>query len=633
MQSLSNLEKNAASAAVAGQKLTRGRYILFLTITLLIPILIIGVIEATLRLVRPDGGLPLFVHARIVNGNYLVANQHVGERWFAGVANPPNPAPEMFAAEKPTRAFRVFVLGESATAGFPYPRNVMFSRLLRDVLRDVLPGDSVEVINLGIAATNSFAMLDVAKEVAAQHPDAVLIYAGHNEYYGALGTASRVSIPGGVGMVRLYLRLLRLRTVLALRNGIAAIRRKPGSQSDLEAASLMEVLARDRQIPLNSKPYHQGVRQFESNLEAIARVFRRNGTPVLIGSLASNLRDQPPFAAEANSSRGGARTAYDSAQAALGRGDSLTAKRLFIRARDLDVVRFRAPSEFNEVIRRVCTRTGAVYVPVAEDFASVSPGGVPGSNIFLEHVHPTRDGQALIGRVFFESLLRAGLLGQSVDTTRLRTWSDYARGMDLTPFDERIAFHITRTLQDRWPFVPVAKQYDYRGRYTPKDLLDSLAFAVSGGARWEIAKLHLGADYERRKQFDSAAAEYAGLARDAPLQDEPWLLIARALGLAGRQDEAEAALHRAVAIRPSAPAFRVLGVRAAQRRNIPEAISDFQQSLALDPAQPDVLYQLALTYGMSRNLPGARDAALRLAQVAPSYPGLPQLLAALGLRQ
>ncbi|HZE08307.1 MAG TPA: hypothetical protein VE110_06065 [Gemmatimonadaceae bacterium] len=613
--------------------MTRGRYFVFLTITLLIPFLIIGIIEGALRVARPDGGLPLFVPARIVNGNYLVANQHVGQRWFSGIANPPNPAPEMFAAEKPPGALRVFVLGESATAGFPYPRNVMFSRMLRDVFRDVLPGDSVEVINLGIAATNSFAMLDMAKEVAAQHPDAVLIYAGHNEYYGALGTASRVSIPGGVGVVRLYLRLLRLRTVLALRNGIAAIRRRPASQNDLEAASLMEVLARDREIPLNSPAYQEGVRQFESNLQAIATVFTRNGTPVLIGSLASNLRDQVPFAAQANSSPGGARSAYDSAAAALARGDSVRAKSLFTRARDLDVVRFRAPSEFNDVIRQVCSRTGAVYVPVAEAFASVSPGGVPGSNIFLEHVHPTRDGQALIGRVFFETLLRTGLRGRNFDTTRMRPWSDYARGMDLTPFDERIAYHITRTLQGRWPFVPVAQQIDYRGRYTPKDLLDSLAFAVSGGARWEIAKLQLGAAYERRKQYDSAAAEYAGLARDAPLQDEPWLLIARALGLGGRQDEAEAALRRAVAIRPSAPALRVLGVRAAQRRDIPLAISYFRQSLVLDPAQPDVLYQLALTYGMSRDIPGARDAALRLAQIAPSYPGLAQLLTTLGLRQ
>lgn len=598
------------------------------------PVLLFGAAEGMIRLLRPHGGLPLFVPAQFVRGNYLVASPTVGARWFAGIDHPPAPAPEMFALNKPGRAFRVFVLGESAAAGFPYPRNVTFSRFLRDALRDVLPGDSVEVINLGIAATNSFAMLDMAGEIADQDPDAVLIYAGHNEYYGALGTASRVAIPGGAGAVRLYLRLLRLRTVLALRNAISPVRALSGASSDsLEAASLMEVLGRDRQIPLQSPSYERGTRQFESNLESIVRVFRRQGVSVLIASVASNLRDQHPFAAAANSRPNGAVSAFERAGVALVRGDTTTAARLFASARDLDVVRFRAPSEFNDIVRNVSRRTGATYVPVAEAFADASPGGIPGANVFLEHVHPTRDGQALIGRVFLETMLRSALLGRSVDTTRLRPMGEYVRGMAMTPFDERIASHITRTLTSRWPFVPVERQVDYRAGYVPVDFLDSLAFAVSRGARWEVAKLGLAADYERRKQFDSAAAEYAGLARDAPLVEEPLRLMARALTLAGHNDEAETAMRRAVAINPSASALAALGFRAAQRREIPLAISLLQQSLALQPAQPNVLYQLTLAYGVSHDLPNARRTAIQLAQIAPEYPGLARLLATLGLRQ
>jgi tetratricopeptide (TPR) repeat protein len=274
-----------------------------------------------------------------------------------------------------------------------------------------------------------------------------------------------------------------------------------------------------------------------------------------------------------------------------------------------------------------------MYVPVAEAFAAASPGGASGSNIFLEHVHPTRAGQALVGRVFFESLLRSGLLGREADTTRLRSWNEYTRGTELTPFDERIAYHTTRTLKSRWPFVPVSQQVDYRGEYTPTSLLDSLAFAVSAGARWELAKLRLSGDYERRMQFDSALAEYAGLARDAPFNNEPWLLIARALGRAGRPADAESALRRAVAIRPTPEALNVLGRRAAQRRELPQAVSYFEQSLVLEPAQPEALYQLSLAYGMSRNIAAARETALRLSRIAPDYPKLPELLRALEFAQ
>lgn len=597
------------------------------------PLLVLGGIEAGLRLAKPDDGLSLFIRAPAVEGDYLVANRSVGERWFSGIDNPPAPAHELFAREKPKRGFRVFVMGESAAAGFPYPRNAEFSRLLADMLRDVLPRDSVEVINLAIAATNTFALLDMAEEVAAQHPDAVLIYAGQNEYYGALGAASRLTVPGGVTAVRFYMRLIRLRFVLALRNGIARVMSRKNPNGDLEAASLMEILARDRQIPLGGGRYEAGAHQFESNLEAICRFFKRKRVAVFVGSLASNLRDQPPFAANANAARGSADSTFAAGSAAFVAGDSTLADSLFTRARDLDVVRFRAPSEFNDIVTRVTTRTGAKYVPVAEAFVAASPGGAPGSNIFLEHVHPTRAGQALLGRVFFESLLSSGLLGRGADTTHLRPWNDYTRGTELTPFDERIAYHTTRTLKSRWPFVPVSQQRDYRGEYTPTSLLDSLAFAVSAGARWELAKLRLGGDYERRMQFDSAVAEYAGLARDAPFNSEPWLLTARALGRAGKRAEAETALRRAVAIRPTPAALNVLGTRAAQQREPSRAIPYFEQSLALEPAQPEILYQLSLAYGVTRNIAAARETALRLARIAPDYPRLPDLLRILGLQQ
>lgn len=606
------------------------RYALFLGITLLVPIVVLAGIEAGLRLAKPNGGLSLFIRAPAVGGDYLVANRRVGERWFSGIDNPPTPPHEFFAREKPAHGFRIFVMGESAAAGFPYPHNVEFSRLLGDVLRDVLPADSVEVINLAIAATNSFSIFDMAEEVAAQHPDAVLIYAGHNEYYGVLGSASRVAVPGGFTAVRLYLRLLHLRTVLALRNAIARVEAMGRKRNDdLEAASLMELLARDRQIPLGGDRYQAGARQFETNLESICRFFEKKSIPVFVGSLASNLRDQPPFAAASNDAPRAADSVFAAAQSAFASGDTLRADSLFSRARDLDVVRFRAPSEFNGIVRRVSSRTRAVYVPVAESFAAASPGGAPGSNIFLEHVHPTRDGQALIGRVFFESLLRSGLLGRSVDTTRLRPWSEYRTATTITPFDERIAYHTTRTLLSRWPFVPVSRQIDYRGSYIPTSLLDTLAFAVSAGEQWEVAKLRLGGDYERRMLFDSAAAEYAGLARDAPLSSEPLLLAARALGRAGRMGAAEAALTRAVAIRPTPVALNLLATRAAQRHDLQLAASYFEKSLAIAPAQPDALYQLSLVYGMARNTAAARQTARRLGEIAPLYPKLSALLKAL----
>src|SRR5437016_8390351 len=204
--------------------LTPARRRLFLAITLLSPLIALAAIEGILRLAWPGGAIPLFGRAPMGAGQYLIANPRVATRWFITEASPPNPLPEPFAATKPPNGFRVFALGESTTAGFPYPRNVSFPRLLHDALRDVLPDDSVEVVNLGIPATNSYALRDIAGDVIAQKPDAIVLYAGHNEYYGALGVGSTERLGGG-GFANALLALQRLRVVMALRNGVVALRR------------------------------------------------------------------------------------------------------------------------------------------------------------------------------------------------------------------------------------------------------------------------------------------------------------------------------------------------------------------------------------------------------------------------
>lgn len=608
------------------------KYWVFLAITLLTPFLLLGVVELVARVLWREGALPLFVTAPFGNGQYLVANRSVARRWFVHEKVPPAPMVEPFAARKPPDAFRLFVLGESSTAGFPYPRNGTFSRVLQDMLRDVLPNDSVEVINLGIAATNSYSIVDIAREVRQQSPDAVLIYAGHNEYYGALGVASTETVAGSSQLaVRVYLQLLRSRAVLAFRAALlkAGSRRRPAAAED--AASLMEALARDRGIALNGATYRAGVSQFERNLTSAARTFRDAGVPVFIASLTSNLRDQEPLVAPGNRGPERAEGAFLSARFALGAGDLTRAQALFERARDLDVVRFRAPGEFNEVVRRVAKATGAIYVPVAEVVARGAPAGVPGSEFFLEHVHPNRQGYAVIARVFFESIRDAGFLGRKPRLERLRLSEDYAHGMELTPLDDRIVLHTVRTLTLRWPFVRLNRQRDYRGGYRSQGLLDSLAFAVSRGASWEAAKLRMAAAYEARQQYDSAAAEYRGLARDAPLFEEPLSLLGRALLAAGHTEQAEGVFERALRLKPTPYAANTLASLALKRRDLPRGIALLRQSLSLEPGQPAALHQLSLAYGLAGDIANARATAVRLRQLSPGFPGLAQWLQSLGI--
>jgi lysophospholipase L1-like esterase len=605
-----------------------GRRALFLGITLALPLLLLLGVEVAIRLLRPSGGLPLFVTAPVGGGRYLSANPAVGRRYFSGTTSAPAPPREVFATEKPANGFRAFVLGESTTAGFPYPHNGTFSRVLQDALRDALTDDSVEVINLGIAATNSFTVADLAREVADQDPDVVIIYAGHNEYYGVLGAASTQGA-ATPALIRLSLWLQRARTYLAVRNLLTG--RGANAAAD-SAPSFMEVLARDQYVALGDARYLRGVQQFGDNLSRTLRHFRDRGIPVLVASLASNLRDQPPFAAPPNDAPDGARAIYTAARAALAAGDTAGARTLFVAARDADVVRFRAPTAFDSVVRAAATAAGATYVPVRERFDTAAHAGIPGAELFLEHVHPNRRGTVVIAQAFFDALRDAQFFGHTATGT-LQPWLLYEQRMALTPFDERVAEHTVRTLATRWPFVPASESRDYRGTYRPVDFADSLAFTVSrGGERWETAKLTLGQRLAAAGAYAAAAAEYAGLVRDLPLSELPLRMLARALAAGGRAAAADTVLQRALAVEPTAAAaFDLARIRLTEQR-VAEAIPLLEQATGLDPTHVAAWYQLSLAYGLTRNLALARSAAIRAARLNPAYPGLQGWMATIGVK-
>ncbi len=68
----------------------------------------------------------------------------------------------------------------------------------------------IEIINTAMTAVNTYTILDFMDEVIAQKPDAILIYAGHNEFYGALGVASMESLGKYPFFVRTFLQTTKI---------------------------------------------------------------------------------------------------------------------------------------------------------------------------------------------------------------------------------------------------------------------------------------------------------------------------------------------------------------------------------------------------------------------------------------
>ncbi len=82
-------------------------------------------------------------------------------------------------------------------------------------------------------------------------------------------------------------------------------------------------------------------------------------------------------------------------------GDYAGAREHYLRARDLDTLRFRADSRINDINRAVAASSAAELVDAEAVFSKASPNGIIGSELIYEHVHMTPQGNYLLARAMF----------------------------------------------------------------------------------------------------------------------------------------------------------------------------------------------------------------------------------------
>ena len=139
---------------------------------------------------------------------------------------------DMIKTRKEKQTFKIFVLGGSTAAGYPYFFNGTFPMILKKQLEQAFPARHIEMINLGMTAMNTFAVLDVMRDVMSYEPDAILIYAGHNEFYGAFGAASTESLGRYRPLILLYLQLNRFKLFHLMRNMVGAVKELVGKTAE-----------------------------------------------------------------------------------------------------------------------------------------------------------------------------------------------------------------------------------------------------------------------------------------------------------------------------------------------------------------------------------------------------------------
>ncbi|MEM6335318.1 MAG: GDSL-type esterase/lipase family protein [Bacteroidota bacterium] len=375
--------------------LTPGKRVAFSVFAVALPVLLLAGIEGVGRLA---GLAPERLPFEAVGEDERVLSPAFAERYFNGFSPAVPYTP--FAAEPARDTFRIVALGGSTTAGFPYQFYSGFPTRIGERLMQAMPSRQIEVINLAMTAVNSYTIWDLAPDVVALDPDVVVIYAGHNEYYGALGVGSTHNgWADAVSLKRLVLKLRRTVVYTLLERVLA------GGEADQEARTTMAGVVRDAEIGLDSDAYRAGIEQFEQNLSDTLQRFDQASIPVHIATVTSNLSGQAPLGESEQ-----ALEAYEAGNTALSQGNPRAAQEAFERAKDLDGLRFRAPNAINTSLRGLASETGAVLVDVDAELRAAYRSGLPGDTLFVDHLHFTAEGYDRIAGLFVDSFVESGLV-------------------------------------------------------------------------------------------------------------------------------------------------------------------------------------------------------------------------------
>ena len=471
----------------------RHRTLARLGLAVMVPLLFLGTAEGLLRLT--GFGYPTQLYLPVEEVEAYGANRHFGWRfWPREIAR--YPIPQNFSLTKPERTCRIFTLGASAALGVPNPA-FSFSRSLEVMLQARYPGVRFEFVNTSMTAINSHVVLPIASECAGYEPDVFLVYLGNNEFIGPFGPGTTVD--GSAGNLR------AIRAGLALREWRLGQLMQQVAERGREKAVANEQWRGMQQYTRHKMrrddPALASVQDnFQRNLQDICRAGTGAGAKVVLSTVAVNLRDSPPFASVADSAasasdlrrlqrleqearqllaRGQPRAARDSllaaralddgcanihyllGKAALALGDTAGAQGAFGEALQCDALRFRTDRRLNEIIRSTATAlasTGVLLSDTEKFLRQHEPTGtgLPGNELFYEHVHLNFEGNYLVARALLpvvEQALPTWVQAYRASTVPVPTVADCGRELMFTSANEYLNLSQMRQMVTPYPFT------------------------------------------------------------------------------------------------------------------------------------------------------------------------------------
>ena len=422
--------------------LSRQKRFVFGAFMLVLPVLLLLLVEGVLRLFGHGGNASVFRNAGKVSGGDLFITDQDGaiSYFFANRDRPGYNDQYQFTEPKGSNTFRIFTVGESAMKGFPQPRNLASTSFLQAMLQDAWPQRNVEVINLGTTAVASYPVLGMMTEALEFSPDLVVIYTGHNEFFGTYGVAS-IGRAGGKPWMLGVTRFVHSLAIVQAWTKLTASKTPEGN------ITLMERMVGRAYVAPDDWSRAAAANNLYHNVHEMLRRCQARGVPVLVCTQPSNERDLAPIGQEKPGDNS-ARAQFQLAQSLYTSNQFPEALAAFQKARDLDIMPWRATSAANDSIRRAARELSATVCDVEGAFHTNSPGGSIGWELMDDHVHPTLRGQALIAEAVVQSLSRmTGAVSLSAEArARISDWQSYSERLGDNKYDRYAVAHMMRVI-------------------------------------------------------------------------------------------------------------------------------------------------------------------------------------------
>ena len=609
---------------------------------IVLPVLFLGTAEIGLRVAGYGYPSAAFIPCKIQSEKAYCNNAQFGWRFF-----PPRISrafmPFVFTQDRPENSYRIFVLGASAAQGVPDPA-FSFGRMLELMLKETYPGVSFEVIVAAMPAINSHVVREIAKDCAAHDPDLLIVYLGNNEVVGPCGAGTVFApLSGNLPLIRASLALKATRLGQLTEDLARRIGKTRGPQVWGGLAMFL-----DKQVPADAPALQTVYSNFQRNLADIVQAGRGAKAPVLLCTVGANLKDCAPFASQHRSTLTDAEKAdwerlyeegmqceatEDDAQAValyrqalaiddrfaalhfrLGRclwrsGDLEEAKTQFIEARELDTLRFRADLRINDIIRETANDTadtGAELVDIAQMLSDqAGPGGVPGKELFYEHVHLNFHGNYLVARSLCEQvepLLPASIRERRQADDSILTEQACAERLVYTVWTQgKTLEDLMSSMIEKPPFTNQPYHADQMAemKATVRTLDKAMTPQVLG---------RIKSQYQQALQSDFS---------------DWWLHWTYAEFLDDALQEFGPAADQYRQVTDRVPqfydAYSVLGVAFSKMGRLDDAIALYQKALKLYPYHPMVYFNLGLAYQMKGDLKKAVETYRISSEYEPAF--------------